>query len=278
MARQPVDMTPATIDAWVNAELPENFSLAIVPIARGHSMESLTAFATGTLLRVAEESFLVTAAHVISDAEKLNSPLAFGVWGENKFLKLIGAPLVTPLVRGHWYDLCIWKLPAEIAERVPTENFLRFSTCSGDARNFENRKSVFRVYGFPCEGVSKDASMHFSPFTLTTHPFRDYPGNLENYDPDIHMLFDVRPEGVQTLGDHGAVFPTTRAQFEGISGCPVWEIPLEIDAQKTMRAARIVGVETCVFSTKGVMRATHWNAVLRFLAKAFPEVRPAASI
>jgi hypothetical protein len=92
-------------------------------------------------------------------------------------------------------------------------------------------------------------------------------------------LLDHRgsPTSFRTSGGFAAQIPD---DLRGVSGCSVWRIgdvsaPVETWSAST---ARIVGVETGVFSARGAIKAGRWNAVTTLLYNAFPATRSAIEI
>jgi hypothetical protein len=67
--------------------------------------------------------------------------------------------------------------------------------------------------------------------------------------------------------------------LKGISGCSIWKLsdgPIsdEWDSSK----ARIVAVQTGVFSESGFIKATHWRHVIHVLKQVAPEVQPGLNL
>ena len=135
------------------------------------------------------------------------------------------------------------------------------------------------MHGYPHESSHIDArEMKASATSLTygTDPFDGDTSNLENYDPEAHFLLSYS-DGKDLASGETAQGPT---KLEGISGCSVWHT-----FYKGLKAAdwnpddaKIVGVETCVYSKVGAIRFTKWWVVNQILRTKYPELSAALDI
>ncbi len=276
-----------TINEKMLPHLPEQawHSTVAIVVPCGTSVHQ---FGTGVLLGVADDSFVVTAGHVVKQAAK-----------DGKTLGISSAVDSIVAVPGDWvcssetqkgrsgdpFDVAVHRLPPSTVSRLDGKVFLRL-----DDIEFGRQPpaAVYVVSGFPAVWSSPSASvsdrLRLKPFQYTTLRYDGPTDALEGYEPCLHLLLGADLESSST--EHGS-----RASFQnlhgdnvpfpqglgGVSGCSVWRIgdlTTPIDEWGRERS-RIVAVQTGVYPQKRLIKATRWVAVSTLLHNAFPELRPA---
>ncbi|MEO8009970.1 MAG: hypothetical protein ABI728_15810, partial [Betaproteobacteria bacterium] len=247
--------------------------------------ELLQQIGSGTLLVVAENRFLVTAAHVTRSA--VADGRALGVSGsiDERFVATTGRWVVSgEAADDDQYDIAIYEFNADQASRFPTDSFVRIS----DAIFEEDLSSkFFLVTGFPgmwSTTTSTDAEpMKSRLLQYGTFALQGTTTGLVNFDPALHLLLEATPEhtidgegqpvSFRTRTGYAAQIP---GDLGGVSGSSVWAIgDLRIPpADWSVAYSRLVGVETSVYRGRGAIKATRWKAITTLLYEAFPVVRP----
>lgn len=249
---------------------------------------TLKPFGTGTLLKVADQLFVVTAAHVVRQAKKDDGSLCLA--GEHG--TLVPAD-------GEWFysaegqygshtdpfDVAVLPLAENIAAKLGAKGFLRLHDVGFD-EDFE--AGIYCLYGFPTlwASISTEATpvMVAKPFQYVSYAFEGSTTGLSEYQERFHLLLTADPSETTDLGGDRQVFRAKGnfpARFPhdigGISGCSVWKIgdrrvPL---AEWGKLTPRVVAVETSVYGNRKIIKATKWIAVSTLLAEAFPDLKPA---
>jgi hypothetical protein len=236
---------------------------------------------TGTLLRVGERHFLVTAAHVIVDAEKKGAILSIADHVLQNNCPVI--PLVQLqvwMVRKE-FDLALIELPQAILDKMPNRRCV--STLHFD-RNPPTEHDSFYICGYPSEmsnplhpGGIIQYAINFSTVRI------EAPANAPNFDPEVHLMFDP-PDGTE-IADDGAPMPEL---LGGISGCPVWrahsgEPPDKWNSDMIKISAFQTGVchkqrdEPRTGKLTGI-KATTWRVITEILWNQFADLRPALNL
>ncbi|HEV2969251.1 MAG TPA: hypothetical protein VGY55_04615 [Pirellulales bacterium] len=261
------------IDGW-------NSTVAIV-VARGNDVHQ---FGTGVLFRVAQDAFVITAGHVARKA------------AENKWTQgLAGVSESIVALSGQWlctdedpFDIAVHQLPQSTVDKLKGKVFLRF-----DDIDFEPQSplAVFTIFGFPevwsSPSTNESEKLTLKPFEFTTYRYDRDTAALSGYEERYHLLLDAQPRDISLDDGSAAEFRTLQglpASFPkdvvGISGCSVWRIgDLRVPIEEWGRdRARIVAVQTSVYSGKAAIKATRWIAVSTLIHDAFPELRPAMTL
>lgn len=251
--------------------------------------KTLRQFGTGTLLRVADASFLVTAAHVIKEAYNLDKGLCITA-SNGSFVQ----------VHGNWmcssegqhettedpFDIAALQLDYNIVERLKDNLFLRL-----DDVNFEEDLSngIFCLFGYPSSlsqpSINADTKLILKPFQYATCPYGGQTDMLSGYQSRFHLLLGANPNETTDINGRHLIFASregTRLQFPGdlggISGCSVWMVGAQDVPVEDWSKPRVVAVQTSVYSNSQIIKATRWVAVSTLLYEAFPELRPALSL
>jgi hypothetical protein len=241
---------------------------------------------SGTLFQVADRQFIVTAGHVIRSAHKSGATIGVGTTTDDDLIAITGDWICTVPSEGSGedpYDVAVYPLPSPTADRLQDMQFLRIRDVDFDD---PGPRAVFTVFGYP--GLWSSASravedrVIVKPLEYTTYAYDGDSKGLRGYRSDLHLLLAAGPEH-NTREDGSSIEFRDRsgqpARFpiglKGMSGCSVWhvgnlDVPIERWAD---RPAHVVGVETGVYQSSGVITASRWAIVTTLIHKAFPELR-----
>lgn len=264
------------IDSLMPHEKAWGSTVALV-IERGSRFHQ---FGTGTLFRIADESFLVTAMHVIEDANVEGNRLLISA-PQGRFVPTGPQAL---LGERETFDVAVIQLPEKVVAYLEEKTFLRMDDI---CLRHQLSQGMFAIFGFP-EMMSFDEGGKFllTRFHLMTYAF-DGDTTPIKFDPNHHLLLKADQSEVRGLdgkpmpfcyrGGVPAPFPD---ELKGISGGSVWKISDTSDGVRSQGSgsARIVAVETGVFPRQACIKSTRWNAVRSIIYDAFPELRPSMDL
>jgi hypothetical protein len=109
-----------------------------------------------------------------------------------------------------------------------------------------------------------------------TTPYEGDISMFKNYDPAVHIALAAGDEDHRNHDGTKINWPDRLGKFlPGISGCAIWKIAdrFEPDVRPDPDAARVVGVETSVYSGSSVIVGTRWRAVASLFQQCCPELR-----
>jgi len=225
---------------------------------------------TGTLLKIADLHFVITAAHVITGGNN------------NLFMIPSDSPLkvffIGEAILASNVDVGVLELNSEEAKKIPPERFLRLDHFSTDVGTAD---SLYAVMGFPQMMFNLENERVIKYHLLAT-AWEGNPEELGGYENDFH--FHIGASLDETRGPDGkpiefmypgvsvsAPFPQ---ELKGISGGPVWRIANSPhENQSDSSHARIVGIECGVFQKAQCIRAVKWGPVINMIAAARPDLR-----
>src|SRR5437588_7274231 len=195
---------------------------------------------TGTLLKIADQHFVITAAHVIT---KGNSNL-FMIPSDSPLKVFFTGEAILAINM----DVGVLELNYEEAKKIPPERFLRLDHFSTDVGTAD---SLYAVMGFPQMMFNLESKKIIKYHHVATG-WEGNPEQLGGYNKHLH--FHIGANLDETRGPDGklidftypgvpvsALFPQ---ELKGISGGPVWKITnTPYGNQSDSSHARIVGVE-----------------------------------
>ena len=256
-------------------------SVSIV-IAHEHEKE-LHQFGTGTLLKVSDDTFLVTAAHVVTQAYEHDKAICVATG--NSFTQIYG----------NWYcssesdpfDVALLRLPADVISKLREVSYIRLQDIEFRA---DLSKGIFCLFGYPnrlsTPSIPNKVTMSLKPFQYMTYLYEGETNTLGGYQEKYHLLLDGQEEG-RDIDGHAARFCDSNGNplrfpkdLSGISGCSVWKIgnrDRHLSEWGRYRP-KIVAVQTGVYSDAKVIKATRWVAISTLLHEAYPELRPALNL
>jgi hypothetical protein len=239
---------------------------------------------TGTLIRIADGHFLVSAAHVFLDAVRANVPLFLGRGGD-KLIPLIhvGATYTAEYQLGidsdDPFDIVVWRLDRQTVDALATQKSFLDQTDLGVGVDLT--KGRFLVFGYPTEwsGPTEDdpRTIEQAAIALFSIPYEGRTSHLERYRSDAHVLMRFSRETTQSASTNPHALPNS---LVGISGCSLWKLNDENHDQETWRSnfAKVVAVQTCTYSDVGAIRGTRWEGVLGMIQHQWPELSPCLNL
>ncbi|HEY1600871.1 MAG TPA: trypsin-like serine protease [Pirellulales bacterium] len=234
---------------------------------------------TGTLFRIGDKSFLVTAAHVVTSADAGGHPLVFGrLEGGGVFVVEDVWTITRPDRPGEkdFRDIAIMQLGHGAVEFFANHDFVRLANV--DPR-MPNRGDLFCVYGFPNEtstpGEFKGQKGELRPIKLHTGLYEGSTADFETYRSSHHILLNARKSNI--CGDSGGQFDFPE-RLNGISGCGIWRTLSAASGYQAVDEPNLIAVQTVFYAKARVMRGTSWHTVLSLFQMQWPELLRAAAI
>lgn len=240
--------------------------------------KQLAQHGSGSLYRVGNESFLVTAGHVVEQA--LRHGCAMGLSGsDGRYVAIEGESINSK----ESVDVSAVRLSDRVVEKLIGCTFLTMNDVS---LTTDLSQGIFTLFGYPAIWVKDDGEiMDLKRFQFTSYAFEGDPSVLDGFDGRFHFL--VNGQLIELTEDDG-----TQVQFKkqdgsparfpkdlgGISGCPVWKIAdlPAIRCGEPGEGPRLVGVQTGVYSA--CMKATRWAVVNGLIVNRYPELKPVLSM
>jgi hypothetical protein len=230
---------------------------------------------TGTLVRLADHFFLVSAAHVLLPALEHKIPLYLGA-GKSLPLRTKDFVYTTEKQPHHGgcdpYDIVVWRLEDALVSSLGTGRFL-------DQTDLEPSPDlsggIFLVFGYPSEwsalAQADPKTIEQAPIGLLTAP---YAGSVQfdGYDPEINILLNY---GVDITPGAGNDHPLP-SQLGGISGCSIWKLHNEQNDKASWNPndVKVVGIQTGRCRKAPALKGTTWLYVLGMIAKQWPGLAP----
>lgn len=228
-------------------------------------------FGTGTLLAIADENFLITASHVFEFASRKKCDLYIG--GANGTLPVaLGGELVST---DDYFDVAVIQIDEDVVKRLASKSFLRI----GDV-TFDRPKpgDLFTLFGFPTVlSVARESRLGLSAFQMTSQLYDGDTSALGEFHPECHFCLMASLDQTKDVHGNAAEFVTpggASAQFPrdlgGISGCSVWKIGNLNTIDRETKEAKLVGVQTGVYSTSECIKVTRWGIVAKMIEESMP--------
>ncbi len=233
---------------------------------------------SGTLFRVADVSFLVTAAHVYTDAED-------GGWTLLVTDDSDGAPEVRLTGGAVWVqplplDVAVWELSPAVVNSLTGRAFL--SVHDTDRRRRRTGPGLYALYGYPGElcdlssRVGARVIAEHRPLSYITSPYSGQVHHHGSYDPNFHFCLRLSTSNSGLLGQQSDM----PSKLYGISGCSLWQVYAEGMSVNlwSFRQSVVVAVQTHVNYDLGYIRGTRWWVIERIIRDNWPELAPALSL
>ena len=233
---------------------------AAVPLySRAIEHDHVRPLGTGSLIAVAEKRFLVTAAHVLQQAQvdqliaaNLVTMVQFSVTGE--------------VTANDGLDVAILDLLPFTAALFDGMRWLRVPDLHlGPVEQAE----VCALAGYPAELQQRNG-----PTRALGYITRPHPGNYADFscDPNVFLLLDYE------LNDNApadAAYGPVPEYLQGISGSAVWHLGAAVQPEEAQPKA--CAIQTGVFRRpeKLIVKTTRMIEVFRMIGRAYPELRPA---
>jgi hypothetical protein len=229
----------------------------------------ITGIASGTLFRVGDKHFIVTAAHVVTSFRVEGRQLRIGLDSPKRPQPVAAADQDVAIdTRG---DVAVIRLQSDVIARLANPRFLELSDIAFDAEIKDWRCVLF---GYLWEGTQPGKDYAQLLVHNYKHWTKAYGGSVaaESFDESIHVLVEYDkycwsvPDGVPKQSPKS---------LGGLSGSSLWRIftPQHIEEGWCEQAAKVVAVENLVYDGR-IIRCTRWNLVPPLIASLEPSVEP----
>lgn len=228
---------------------------------------------TGTLFRVADYSFLVSACHVTNIARQ-----GIQLYIADAILKAPSIPLEGNLHSENNLDVSVWELAPQVVSKLPNRNFLTIH--QADRADLRVTRGWYYVHGYPncwSDPRPEEQKTTVKAFTYGTVPYQGETSTFKGYNPNIHVLLTAPEEGNV---DSQGVETEMPASLHGISGCSIWQAYYEGLSSRswTVDDAVVVAVQTGVYRNGTVVRGTRWWIIEKILSKNYPDLEGPLSL
>ena len=228
---------------------------------------------TGTLFRVADYSFLVSACHVTNLARNgVQLYISDAVQGGQ------GIALEGNLHSENHLDVSVWHLAPQVVAELPNREFLTLH--HSDRADLRVTPGWYYLHGYPnCWSAPRpdDQKTSVKAFTYGTILYQGDSSTFEGYNRNLHVLLTAPKE--RNVDSHGAEteMPTS---LKGISGCSIWQAYYEGLPSRswTVDDAVVVAVQTGVYRGGTVVRGTRWWLIEKILAKNYQDLQGPLSL
>jgi hypothetical protein len=261
------------INALIDKAVPyEAVVRSVVPIVRQENGITM-AHGTGSLLRIADDSFLVTAAHV-TDTLKVDPLAMFPSFSK------AGVPIHGDVIQHQITlpDVSIVHLKSSSADMVADDKWLRLGDISY-SQDLTN--ALFVLFGFPASLTTHQGEkLNLKTFFHVAPAYEGDTSLLSDFDPQLHFaingdLAQARDkDGIPNnqFNAMGLPLTCTKADLGGVSGGCVWKILTFPNIPKDSTGAKFVGIVTGTYPGVKCIKATWWKAVIHLIDKNFPEL------
>ncbi len=232
---------------------------------------------SGTLIAIADDVFIVTAAHVLVENWKQDDPgppmnLALGALREKRIIGLTGQAAWNKV-----FDVGVMRLSPECRDEVK-QSLTPLRLSSVDLRPRPLAGALYVVHGWPLVlSRRSETKLGFEPFIMRLTPFTGSTETFRRFDSARQLALDygrgdqLNDDGESVRGLDG---------LEGISGCGLWRL-LEYGGSMSLWTgdqAKVVAVQTGVFQLGDGHEAiggTTWRTVAELINTKFPDLRSA---
>jgi hypothetical protein len=270
----------------------EKVSLLLPPKARTSTVSilarqggCLTQHGTGTLIRIATDHFVITAAHVVAQSVAAKVPLVLGALKGNLVTfeaeAFFSGPSSSEVDDDH-ADVAACRLSRTAVSKLPsTTTFLGLDSVSFDD---DLSYDLYGLVGFPTEwtcegdGGSESADVTAKGLEYILPSFEGDASAFPNYYSGIHLLLDSSSDN--TVDENGRP-PSRPRSFKGISGTAIWRLFALAGPEPRCwqeGQGRIAAVETSVYHSGRVIKGTRWRYVEELICRELPHLRPTFSL
>jgi hypothetical protein len=179
--------------------------------------------ASGVLLKVKGQHFLITAGHVL----QWNNPEDIGIMINSTFYILNGiVKYVNPSksVQSDKIDIAVWKIDDKVAKELETRyRFLPFEKI--DFQHKIDSKTKYLIVGFPWRETKEDKvnkKLKSSPLIFLANEAKKESYKRLRFEEHSNILLNYKQKEVKNFGTG---YVQQNESPEGISGCGVWHIP-----------------------------------------------------
>jgi hypothetical protein len=248
---------------------------SVVSLFRGGE-GSISPHGTGTLFRIADEHFLVTAAHVVDGLGEFDWRLYVADYKAGSNLVALEGDL-TRTLDNKVQDVAIFRLAQRTVDTLVNRVFL--SLTNVDFGMLQPRPGWYYVFGYPVSQQKVDkaqAQVATKPFAYGSHLFSGPTASLNGFDARLHLLVHVYKNANVDSSGSSVYLPRS---FLGISGASIWRAYANGESAASWTAStslKVVSVETCVYPDANqdavLVRGTKWWLVRRMLIEQYPSM------
>ena len=226
---------------------------------------------TGVAIRLADESFLVTAAHVLEIQLKHEIPLFLPESTESA-VRLAGD--VTTPKDSDRLDVGVVRLPPEQTKALEENlgfEFLRVSDAQFVAPD-DVPDGGYVLFGYPNILATPVAdTVEPNPMYYGCTPYRESTSGLENFDPSVHMAFRLEKEARDTFSGKVEQVP----EFYGMSGCSIWRAygREQILCGWKPADAALIGIQSSIYSNADVLKTVSWGVAEQLIRTRWPHLQ-----
>lgn len=240
---------------------------------------------TGVLFRVADRSFIVSAAHVFDPTIHHRAPLFVGLPHAGVApMSLAGSTIIAsaptpgsnpPDRDEDPYDVAVVLLPENVVDSLK-EGFEFATMADVDLDDDDHIGSYYLLMGYPNmlshAGAQNDTG-HSELFPYGTITYRD-----SGAQPRNGQEFLLEWGRSATSGDDGKIIALPNPR--GISGCGVWRLrrPPVGPAEWSPDHARLVGIEHTWRKDECMVRCTRFRVVVELLYRELDDLRRPLSL
>ncbi|SRR6266568_1410454 len=265
--------------------VPEICERATVAILRTKDAATVP-MGTGTLFRIADRSFVVTAAHVVRGTYAWGWGLAI-TGNDGKIVETGGDWLCSPTDSKQpdkgLGDIAVYGLTSVQVRDLEGKGFARLSDVSMTP---DVKHGFYRLLGYP-QMLSEPSNREnekvlLGSFTFATNVYQGNVSGLEDYEQSVHFLLDAadnnlvdsRGRETRLRGRHQVAAKLTSG-VKGISGCAVWRIGKvgQPPERWTREDAALTGVAIATYEKSEVIKVTRWRFVQKLIYEGFPDLR-----
>lgn len=252
--------------ARMDADMMPVFNKCVVAIYGEHNDMAIQC-GTGTLFRVADYSFLISACHVTDLARR-----GVQLYVSDAIQGAKGIPLEGILHSESNLDVSVWHLAPQVVAGLSNRKFLTLH--HADRADLRVSRGWYYLHGYPncwSDPNPEQQKTTVKPFTYGTVLYQGETHTFAGYDPQLHVLLAAPKDG--NVDSHGTEteMPTS---LKGISGCSIWQAYYEGLPSKSWSVddAVVVAVQTGVYRNGTVVRGTRWWIIEKILSKNYPDL------
>jgi len=257
----------------------------VLPIMLHSSRDNtMVQYGTGTLLRIGEAHFLITAAHLFDlNASEVGLYISDYTPPKSNYVVPLGRIRVVrgklPFDGGVFgddppiLDVAVIPLGDDIIAQIPNRKWLNMGHIDTDGEDVAGR---YLLCGYPTEltatNVAEQVVTYRLPMVYSTEIYQGPISTFRTYDKRFHFLLCVPIDGAVPIA--GSTRPRAN-RIQGISGCSVWRtVGSSSDRTNwTPAEAKVVGVQSSEYSDRKVAKCIRWSVVLSIIWLFFPEIR-----
>jgi len=284
-------MKQEDLNHLLNSRIPDKAWNSTVSISINEG-ETLHQHGTGTLFKIGDASFIITAGHVVKLAKENDRILCMAVGKSASYVQLHGTWICSAENQGYdnsdLFDIAVLRLQPETVQKITNKSFLGIIDVDTDSNL---GAGIFSLFGFPSQlslpSTNVDKKMVLKPFQYTTYAHEGEANNLERFVERYHFLLGSKPKESTDINGNPMKITNRNGEIldfplglRGISGCSVWKIgeyDKPINTWEKERP-RLVGVQTAVYNNSQLIKVTKWIAVSTIIYGAFPDLRSAMSL